>query len=62
MKGPVVVGPGVPITITIGKKPYTFGLNSDAFSLFGAEERMMETLAIREFALNEDLQRTTAAK
>jgi hypothetical protein len=53
-------------TIPAAERPKVLRLldayNLNAFSLFGSEESMMETLAIREFCLNEDTQRMTAAK
>lgn len=56
----------VKFTIPIAERPKVLKLldayNLNAFSLFGSEESMMETLAIREFCLNEDTQRTTATK
>ena len=56
----------VKFTIPAAERPKVLRLldayNLNAFSLFGSEESMMETLAIREFCLNEDTQKTTAAK
>lgn len=48
----------VKFTIPAAERPKVLRLldayNLNAFSLFGSEESMMETLAIREFRLNED--------
>jgi len=56
----------VRFTIPVAERPKVLRLldayNLNALSLFGSEESMMETLAIREFCLNEDTQRTTTAK
>jgi hypothetical protein len=56
----------VKFTIPVAERPKVLRLldayNLNAFSLLGSEESMMETLAIREFCLSEDTQKTTATK
>lgn len=56
----------VKFTIPVDERPKILRLldsyNLNSFSLFGSEESMMETLAIREFCLNEDTQRASPAK
>jgi FRG domain len=56
----------VKYTIPAAERPKVLRLldayNLNAFSLFGSEESMMETLAIREFHWDEDIQKKTPAK
>lgn len=56
----------VKFTIPAAERPKVLRLldahNLNAFSLFGSEESMMETLAIREFFFDEDTQNTTAIR
>jgi len=56
----------VKFTIPAAERPKVLRLldayNLNAFSLFGSEESMMETLAIREFCLNEYTQNMINAK
>jgi hypothetical protein len=55
----------VKFTIPVTERPKVLRLldayNLNALSLFGSEESMMETLATREFCLNEDTQGTNTA-
>jgi hypothetical protein len=65
-QGPHQQAACVKFTIPVAERAKVLRLldsyNLNSFSLFGSEESMMETLSIREFCLNEDTQRITAAK
>ena len=65
-QGPHQQAACVKFTIPVAERPKVLRLldafNLNAFSLFGSEESMMETLAIREFCLTEDTPRTAAVR